>query len=172
MPVTTTMKPLNATKQEVSIMTWNVLNQKAANRHNKVHHGNVNPYLNTFETRCKHIAKEILRVNADVVMLQEVDREHFPALGDALKDTYEGRIKDSSHSWTNATFYRKSKFKFAFHDSRGARTFAMGLRRSKSNDPILVFVNVCKSSIFSSPNRTRSNHAHRYIWKEIPKKLL
>ena len=83
-------------------------------------------------------------MNCDVIMLQELDKEHFPALRDELSDVYEGRVKNPSHSWTNAIFYRKSKFKYEYNDSRGARTFALALRRVDSikQEPILVFVNV------------------------------
>jgi len=103
---------------------------------------------NKIQTRCEQIADKILKVNADVVMVQEMDRSHFPMLLKRLGKVYDGRIKGGKPSWTNATFFRKS-FKCVFEDSRGARSFALGIRRKKKweeeeeeEEPILVFVNV------------------------------
>ena len=50
----TTRRRFDLTNEnEVSVMTWNVLNQRGALRHNKTYHNNENPYLNTFNRRKK-----------------------------------------------------------------------------------------------------------------------
>lgn len=136
-------KHLLNTTSSFTIMTWNILSDQLA-----YNFPEVNPEHLKWPYRQKLIYQEILRINADIILLQELD--HYEDMHKELKIKGYSSIFQQKKGWHDdgvAIFFREKMFelKQKYSILLSGSQVALGMKLKKDSQEFYVFTTHLKS---------------------------